>query len=101
MGLFTVFWLSFGMLQLPSLGLAAPYSSTGGAASPEFNAVVGLYLIVWGFALLTYFVFTLKTNTIIALIFFFVTVAAWVLAGAYFRIASGDYAMAGHLFKVK
>ena len=59
MSLFAVFWLSFGPLQMPTLGLAAAYSATGnaadGAASKEYNAVVGLYLIVWGFALLTFF----------------------------------------------
>lgn len=101
MSLFAVFWLSFGLLQLPSLGLAAAYSPTGdpaeGAASPEYNAVIGLYLLVWGFALFTFWIFTLKTNTIFALIFLFVTIAAWILAGAYFKVASGDYAMAGHL----
>lgn len=101
MGLFSVFWLSFGLLQLPSLGLAAAYSPTGdaaeGAASPEFNAVIGLYLIVWGFALFTFLLFTLKTNSIFALIFLFVTMASWTLAGAYFRVASGDYGVAGSL----
>ena len=101
MGLFTVFWLSFGLLQLPTLGLAAAYSKTGnaaeGAASPEYNAVIGLYLIVWGFALFTFWIFTLKTNIIFAGIFIFVTIAAWILAGAYFKVASGDYVMAGHL----
>lgn len=105
-GLFAVFWLSFGMLQLPTLGLAAAYSTNGqnaaeGAASPEYNAVIALYLIVWGFALLTYFIFTLKTNIVIALIFFFVTLASWVLAGAYFKVASGDYTMATHLQTVR
>lgn len=100
MGLFAVFWLSFGMLNLPSLGLTQPYSATGGAASPEYNAVIGLYLIVWGFALATYFIFTLKTNTIIALIFFFVTIASWILAGAYFRVAASDYGTAEKLQKV-
>ena len=101
MSLFSVFWLSFGLLQLPSLGLAAAYSLTGdaaeGAASPEYNAVIALYLIVWGFALFTFWIFTLKTNTIFALIFLFVTLASWVLAGAYFKVASGEYVMAGHL----
>ena len=53
MSLFAVFWLSFGLLELPTLGLAAAYSKSGtnaaeGAASPEYNAVVALYLIVWG-----------------------------------------------------
>jgi succinate-acetate transporter protein len=104
MSLFAVFWLSFGLLQLPTLGLAAAYSPTGnaaeGAASKEFNAVVGLYLIVWGFALFTFWIFTLKTNAVFAGIFFFVTLAAWVLAGAYFKVASGEYEAAGRLQKV-
>jgi succinate-acetate transporter protein len=103
--LFAVFWLSFGFLQLPTLQLAAAYSSTGtsaaeGAVSVQYNAALALYLIVWGFALFTFFIFTLKTNTIFALIFLFVTIAAWVLAGAYWKVASGDYIMAGHLQKV-
>jgi succinate-acetate transporter protein len=104
MSLFAVFWLSFGLLQLPTLGLAAAYSPTGnaaeGAASVEYNAVVGLYLIVWGFALFTFWIFTLKTNAVFAGIFFFVTLAAWVLAGAYFKVAGGKYEAAGRLQKV-
>jgi succinate-acetate transporter protein len=104
MSLFAVFWLSFGLLQLPTLGLAAAYSATGdaaeGAASKEYNAVVGLYLIVWGFALFTFWIFTLKTNAVFAGIFGFVTMAAWVLAGAYFKVGSGDYETAGKLQKV-
>lgn len=99
-GLFAVFWLSFGMLQLPTLGLAEPYADAGGAASKDFNAVVALYLIVWGFALFTFFIFTLKTNVIFAGIFLFVTIAAWVLSGAYWKVSTGDYEMAGHLQKV-
>jgi len=98
-GLFSVFWLSFGMLQLPTLGLAAPYSASGtnnvtGAASPEYNAVIALYLIVWGFALFTYFIFTLKTNVVFAMIFFFVSTACWVLSGAYWKVSKGEYATA-------
>jgi succinate-acetate transporter protein len=80
MSLFAVFWLSFGLLQVPTLGLAAAYSATGdaaeGAASKEYNAVIGLYLIVWGFALFTFWIFTLKTNAVFAGIFGFVTLAA-------------------------
>ena len=56
-----------------------------GAASVEYNAVIGIYLIVWGFALLTFFIMTLKTNAVIAGIFFFVTIASWILSGAYFK----------------
>lgn len=99
-GLFAVFWLSFGMLQLPTLGLAEPYTTSGGAASKEFNAVVALYLIVWGFALFTFFIFTLKTNAVFAGIFGFVTIAAWVLSAAYWKVSTGDYDKAADLQKV-
>ena len=104
MSLFSVFWLSFGLLQLPSLGLAAAYSATGnaleGSLSKEYNAVIGIYLIVWGFALFTFWILTLKTNTVFALIFLFTTMGAWVLAGAYFHVGSGDYVTAEKLQKV-
>lgn len=108
-GLFSVFWLSFGLLFLPTLNLAAAYAPAGtpaasaagaGAASVPYNAALAIYLIVWGFALFTFFIFTLKTNTVFALIFLFVTIASWVLSGAYWKVASGDYVMAGHLQKV-
>lgn len=109
-GLFSVFWLSFGILQLPTLNLQAAYAPAGtssadaaaaGAASVQYNAALALYLLVWGFALFTFFIFTLKTNTVFALIFLFVTLASWVLSGAYWKVASGDYVMAGHLQKVR
>ena len=106
MGLFSVFWLSFGLLQLPTLQLAAAYSTNGlseaeGAASKAYNAALALYLIVWGFALFTFWIFTLKTNVIFALIFLFVTIGAWILSGAYWKVSTGDYGMALNLQKVK
>ncbi|MCJ1420647.1 hypothetical protein MMC32_007006 [Xylographa parallela] len=102
-GIFAVFWLSFGVLQLPSWGLAAAYSATGssaeGAATVGYNAAIALYLLAWGFALLTFFVFTLKTNAIFALIFGFVTTASFILSAAYWRVAMEDYVMAMALQK--
>jgi uncharacterized protein len=103
-GLFAVFWLSFGVLQLPEWQIAASYSTTGsaaaGAASVGYNSAIALYLIVWGFALTTFFFFTLRTNTVFALIFGFVSVAAFVLSAAYWKVASGDYGPALELQKV-
>lgn len=101
--LFAIFWLSFGMLQLPTLQLGSPFTTDAdptGAASPEYNSAIALYLVVWGFALFHYFIFTLKVNTVFALIFGIVTVASWVLAAAYFKVAAGDYEAAGRLQKV-
>ncbi|KXT17799.1 hypothetical protein AC579_5327 [Pseudocercospora musae] len=101
--LFAVFWLSFGMLQLPTLGLAEYYATdaagTNGAATNGYNVVIGLYLIIWGFAFMTYFVFALKTNVVFSGIFLLAAAAGWVLAGAYLETGAGDYVMAGQLQK--
>ncbi|KAF2240636.1 plasma membrane ammonium transporter [Trematosphaeria pertusa] len=96
-GLFCVFWLSFGMLQLPSLGLATAYE--GGAMGKEMNAVIALYLLVWGFALGTFWVFTLRINAVFAGIFGFVTIGAWVLSGAYWKLSTGNVKEAQRLQK--
>jgi uncharacterized protein len=103
-GLFTVFWLSFGVLSLPEWQIANSYSSTGsaseGAISVGYNAAIALYLIVWVFALFTFFVFTLKTNLVFALIFFFVDVGSAILSAAYWKVAAGDFDTAMKLQKV-
>ena len=102
-GLFCVFWLSFGVLQLPTLGLAGAYAggdAAAGAVSKEMNAVVALYLLVWGFALGTFWVFTIRINVVFAGIFGFVTIGAWVLSGAYWAVSNGHYERAMRLQKV-
>ncbi|KAL1794097.1 hypothetical protein ACET3X_007518 [Alternaria dauci] len=102
-GLFSVFWLSFGLLQLPTLELATAYSATGdaaaGAVSKEMNAAIALYLIVWGFALATFFLFTIRINMVFAGIFGFATIAVWVLSGAYWALGSGEFDKALRLQK--
>jgi uncharacterized protein len=109
-GLFSVFWLSFGLLQLPTLNFQAAYAPAGtstadaaaaGAASVQYNAALAIYMVVWGFAIFTFFIFTLKMNTVFALMFLSVTTGSWVLSGAFWKVASGDYVMAGHLQKVR
>lgn len=91
-------------MQLPTLGLATAYSATGnaaeGALSHEMNAVIALYLIVWGFALGTFWLFTLRINAVFAGIFGFVTIGAWVLSGAYWKLSNGHFDEALKLQKV-
>jgi len=103
MGMFAVFWLSFGVLETPSWAIAASYSATGdaaqGAASVGYNAAIALYLLVWGFWLFTTWIFTLKTNTVFALIFFFAFISSFILSGAYWKVSTGDYDMAMKLQK--
>jgi succinate-acetate transporter protein len=101
--MFAVFWLSFGVLQTPSWAIAASYSATGnaaeGAASVGYNAAVALYLMVWGFWLFTTFIFTLKTNTVFALIFLCAFLSSFVIGGAYWKVSTGDFDTAMHLQK--
>ncbi|PMD53640.1 uncharacterized protein K444DRAFT_540852 [Hyaloscypha bicolor E] len=103
MGMFGVFWLSFGVLETPSWAIAASYSPTGdaaeGAASKGYNAAVALYLLVWGFWLFTTWIFTLKTNTVFAAIFFFAFISSFLFSGAYWKVSTGDYGMAMKLQK--
>ncbi|OTB18209.1 hypothetical protein K445DRAFT_328009 [Daldinia sp. EC12] len=89
---------------LPTLQLGEPYATTGdptGQMSPEYNSVIGIYLVVWGFALFTFFLFTLKVNAVFAVIFACATSAVWVLSSAYFRLAAGNYEAAASLQKVR
>lgn len=104
-GLFSVFWLSFGLLQLPSLGVAASYSATGnaaeGAASQDMNAALALFLIVWGFAMATFGLFTIRMNLVFVSIFSLAAVATWVLSAAYWAVSTGSFDRALKLKKVR
>ena len=103
--IFGVFWLSFAFLEMPSMGIAQAYSASGtstaeGMASVQYNAAVALYLMVWGFALFTFFIFTVRINVVFASMFGAVTTGSFILAGAYWKVSTADYAMAMKLQKV-
>jgi hypothetical protein len=91
MGMFAVFWLSFGVLETPSWGIAASYSANGdaaaGAATVGYNAAVALYLLVWGFWLFTTWIF-------------FAFISSCRFSAAYWKVSTGDYSMATKLQKV-
>ena len=103
--IFGVFWLSFAFLEMPSMGIAAAYSATGdaaqGAASVQYNAAVALYLLSWGFALFTFFIFTVRINIVFAGMFGAVTTGAFILSAAYWHVSTEHYAMAMKLQKVR
>ncbi|KIW21680.1 hypothetical protein PV08_02260 [Exophiala spinifera] len=100
-GVLAVFWLSFGMLKLPTLNLEAPYTSAdsgpAGALSTGFNAVIALYLIVWGFTIFTFLILSIRTNVVFVMIFVSVTVGVFVLSGAYWKAGGAIIFVAGAL----
>lgn len=93
MGLFATFWLSFALLQLPTLDLSAPYITEAdptGTGSKAFNAGLALYLIVWGFIIFSFAFFSLKTNVAFAAIYIILIAFAFVMSGCYWRLSNGD-----------
>jgi succinate-acetate transporter protein len=89
---------------LPSWGIAASYSPTGnpaeGALSVGYNTAIGFYLVFWGFGLFTLLICSARTNIVFLSVFIALVVGVFALAGAYFRVAAGDMAMAARLQKV-
>ncbi|KAK3489044.1 uncharacterized protein B0T23DRAFT_191443 [Neurospora hispaniola] len=71
MGLFAVFRMPFGLVKLPTRQFYAPHNTTSnptiGALTPEYNAVIALYSTFWGFCVVYIFVFTCKTDAVLAL----------------------------------
>ena len=102
-GLFSVFWLSFGLLQLPSAGIAASFPATGnaaeGAASKELNAGLALFCIVWGFAMATFGIFTIRMNLVFVGIFWLAATATWLLSAAYWEVSKANFGKAMKLQK--
>ncbi|KAI1263581.1 GPR1/FUN34/yaaH family-domain-containing protein [Xylariaceae sp. FL1019] len=72
MGFFGVFWLSFGLLQLPGGYLSSPYATVDdptGIKSQAFNADVGLFLIVWGTGILMFSLLSLTISIALTVLF--------------------------------
>ncbi|KAL0468833.1 hypothetical protein QR685DRAFT_528923, partial [Neurospora intermedia] len=62
--------MPFGRLRLPTLQSDAPHKTTSnlivGALTSEYNAVIAVYSTFWEFCVVYIFVFTCKTDTILA-----------------------------------
>jgi hypothetical protein len=88
------------------MGIAASFSASGtnaaeGAISVGYTAGIGLYLISLGSAMFTFWVFTLKTNVVLALTIGLATVAVYLLSAAYFTLGLGHFAKATNLQHVR
>jgi succinate-acetate transporter protein len=104
-GGFAAFFLSFGVLINPVWGIAGAYSATGdaaeGAGTPAYNVAIGFYLIFWGLVIFLLLVGSTKTNLVFVFVFVTLDIGVWLLVGAFFKVASGDDVLAGHLQKVR
>lgn len=93
MALFGTFWLSFGLLQLPTLNLSAGFVTADdptGTASPAWNAALALFLLVWGFATTSMAIFTLRINVVFLTLYVILIAFIFVMSGCYWRLSYGD-----------
>ena len=93
-----IFWLSIGILFVPSFGIIASYP--GGALDPGFNADLGLYLVSWGLALFVILVCSIKTNITFVILFTILDAGFFIFAAGHFQVTAQNYDTAAILTKV-
>lgn len=92
-GTFGAFWLTFGATLQPfymAYGLYAPNPAENpyaGLATQGFNASFAFFLVFMGILCFIYFILSLRTNVVFALIFLTLIPAFMCLAAAYWQLA--------------
>lgn len=89
-----VFWLSFGILWIPSLQIVSSTATTGtyadGLNSFGYNSAVGIYLIAWGLGIFVILVCSIKTNLTFIILFTILDAGIFVFAASHLQTANGD-----------
>ncbi|KAL0574471.1 hypothetical protein V5O48_007485 [Marasmius crinis-equi] len=88
--LFGGFWLAFGAINDPSIGIGASYAASGGAASPAFNSALMWYFAFFAVIAVILFVASLRTNVVFAFIFLTLIVILVLFSASYGRMTVGD-----------
>jgi succinate-acetate transporter protein len=78
------FWLAFAMFLIPGLGIKDAYAGDERA----YSFAVGIFLILWCFLTIVFLIAALRTNIVILLVLFFLTLAFFFLALAEFTVTS-------------
>lgn len=90
------FWLSFATLNSAYYGIQEAYGATAAEGSATIPYVAGLafYLVFWGVICFIYFIISLRTNVVFAIIFITVDMAFILLAATYWQLGNGNTAVA-------
>jgi len=111
-GTFGGFWLSYAIINTPTMQIAASFApaasdatngvvaTMAGQATPSFNIGLGMYFLVWGIICFFYTICALRTNVPFFLVFFTLVFAFEFIAAGYFHSAQGNVAMAAKDFKI-
>lgn len=90
-GSFGAFWLTFGATLQPFYNAYGAYSTTTSPAegldTVGFNASFGFFQVFMGLLCFIYFICSLRTNVVFAIIFLTLVPAFGCLAGAYWHLA--------------
>ncbi|KAK7466208.1 hypothetical protein VKT23_004931 [Stygiomarasmius scandens] len=89
--------LSLGVINDPMHAVASAYS--GGAAAVAYNKGLMFYFVFWAVTVTIFFVGSLRTNVVFALIFFTLIPTFIFLAAGYGRLGLGDADYARTLLK--
>lgn len=91
-----VFWLSLGILFVPSNNIVASYADNfnDGAASAGLNASIGLYLVAWGLVTLILLIVSIKTNIVTIVLFAILDAGFFIFAASHLQLAAGNEGIA-------
>jgi len=82
---FGAFYLGFGAISIPSLGVIAAY----GDDVEMLNNAFGFYLSIWTVLIFVFLIGALRTNVVFINIFVLVLIAFILLTTSFFRLADG------------
>lgn len=93
------FWLSFATLNSSYYGIQTAYGATAaaGSATVAYNSGLAFYLVFWAVLCFIYFIISLRTNVVFAIIFISVDLTFALLSATYWQLANGNTHLAGHL----
>lgn len=93
------FWLSFATLNSSFYGIQTAYGATAaeGSATVAYNSGLAFYLVFWAVLCFIYFIISLRTNVVFAIIFISVDLAFALLAATYWQLGNGNTVLAGRL----
>ncbi|THV02564.1 hypothetical protein K435DRAFT_775541 [Dendrothele bispora CBS 962.96] len=91
------FWLSLGALNDPEHAITGAFPQ--GASSVAYNDGLMFYFAFWAVACLVYFLGSLRTNLVFAMIFFSLIFTFVLLSAAYSQLGDGDTDTALKLLK--
>ncbi|EGX89359.1 transcriptional activator of ethanol catabolism AlcS [Cordyceps militaris CM01] len=95
-GSFGAFWLAFAITLTPFYNAEGAFTANATTAAEKaageasYQASLAFFLLFMGILVFMYLICALRTNVVFFAIFFFLDISLFLLAGAYWKGATGD-----------